>query len=84
LRFARVGQEVIDTGDVRIVRLISYHRAGVAKRKARAAMRATRQLNSVLQGVEARNEELEQIVAHQASTIAWLEQELDELHRRIE
>ena len=34
---------------------ISYHRAGVAKRQARAAIRASRRLGGALDGVRAQN-----------------------------
>jgi hypothetical protein len=42
--------------------LIYYHRAGVAKRQARAAIRASRRLEGALGDVEAENERLAGLV----------------------
>ena len=61
--------------------LISYHRAGVAKRQARAALRASRRLSSALGEVRDQNEE---VVERQAAMTEQLEQELDELRTRVE
>lgn len=64
--------------------LISYHRAGVAKRQARAAIRASRQLGRALSDVQSENEQLSEIVARQDEMIARLEREVDELRRRLD
>jgi hypothetical protein len=64
--------------------LISYHRAGVAKRQARAAMRASRRLSDELDGVRDQNEELVDVVKRQAAMIEELERQLDELRARLE
>jgi hypothetical protein len=45
------------------VGLISYHRAGVAKRQARAAIRVSRQLGCALSDVQSENEQLSEIAA---------------------
>jgi hypothetical protein len=44
------------------VGLISYHKAGVAKRQARAAMRASQQLGGALRDVRSQNEQLIEVV----------------------
>ncbi len=64
--------------------LISYHRAGVAKRQARAALRASRRLSGALGKVRDQNEELVEVVERQAAMTEQLEQELDELRARLE
>jgi predicted RNase H-like nuclease (RuvC/YqgF family) len=64
--------------------LISYHRAGVAKRQARAAIRATRQLGGELTDVRSQNEQLTEIVARQDEMIARLESEVEDLRRRLD
>lgn len=66
------------------VGLISYHRAGVAKRQARAALRASRRLSGALGEVRDQNEELVAVVERQAAVIEQLEQEVDELRTRLE
>jgi hypothetical protein len=58
--------------------LISCHRAGVAKRQARAAMRASRRLSRPRQ-----NEELVEVVERQALMIEDLERQLDELRATL-
>lgn len=63
---------------------ISYHRAGVAKRQARAAVRASRRIGDALQDVQSRNDELIELVNRQAGMIERLETELEELRQRIE
>jgi hypothetical protein len=69
-----------DAGDFLGMGFISYHRAGVAKRQARAAIRATRELGDELEGVNSQSERLMEIVERQAEMIERLEQELDDLH----
>ena len=64
--------------------LISYHRAGVAQRQARAAVRASRRIGDALNDVKAQNEQLNALVNQQAEMIERLETELGELRRRIE
>lgn len=64
--------------------LISYHRAGVAQRQARVAVRASRRIGDALNDVEAQNEQLNELVNQQAEMIERLETELGELRRRIE
>jgi predicted RNase H-like nuclease (RuvC/YqgF family) len=63
---------------------ISYHSAGVAKRQARAAIRASRRLGDALEDVQAQNDDLNELVNRQAETIERLEAELAELRPRIE
>jgi len=63
---------------------ISYHRAGVAKRQARAAIRATRDLGDELEGVYSQSERLTEIVEQQSEMIERLEQELDDLRGRLD
>ena len=70
--------------DSRHMGMISYHRAGVAKRQARAAMRASRRLRAEVDGVRDRNEELVEVVERQAVMIEELERQLDELRSRLE
>ena len=64
--------------------LISYHRAGVAKRRGRAAMCASRRLGRELREVQLQNEQLIEIVKRQAAVIERLERELGDLRSRIE
>lgn len=64
--------------------LISYHRAGVAQRHARAAVRASRRIGDALNDVEAQIEQLNELVNQQAEMIERVETELGELRRRIE
>jgi methyl-accepting chemotaxis protein len=64
--------------------LISYHRAGVAQRQARAAVRASHQIGDALNDVRAQNEQLNELVNQHAEMIERLEAELGELRRRIE
>ena len=64
--------------------LISYHRAGAAKRQARAALRVSRRLSGALGEVRDQNEELVEVVERQAAVIEQLEQEVDELRTRLE
>lgn len=58
--------------------LISYHRAGVTKRQARAAIRASRRLSGAFRDVEAQNEQLMAMVDQQNAMIERLERELDD------
>ncbi len=64
--------------------LISYHRAGVAKRKAHAAYRATRELGDEMAGVYSQSERVMEIVEYQSEMIERLERELDDLRRRLD
>jgi hypothetical protein len=64
--------------------LISYHRAGVAKRQARAAIRASRRLGGELRDVQLQNEHLLEIVERQAAAIERLERERGDVGSRIE
>jgi methyl-accepting chemotaxis protein len=64
--------------------LISYHRAGVAQRQARSAVRASRRIGDALDDVQAQNEQLNELVNQQAEMIERLETELGELRRQIE
>ncbi len=57
---------------------ISYRRAGVAKRRARAAIRASRPLGDELQGVQSQNEQLAEVVSWQVAMIERLKREVDE------
>jgi hypothetical protein len=77
-------QETTDAGDSPRMGLISYHRAGVAQRQARAAVRASRRIGDALNDVQAQNEQLNELVNQQAEMIERLETELGELRRRIE
>ena len=63
---------------------ISYHRAGVAKRHARAALRASRRLGGSLDEVRAQNEQLIEVVERQAEVIERLERELGDLRTRLD
>ena len=63
---------------------ISYHRAGVAKRQARAAIRASRRLGGALDDVRAQNEQLIEVVERQAAVIERLERELGDLRARLD
>ncbi|MGO9790689.1 MAG: hypothetical protein ACLP8S_14720 [Solirubrobacteraceae bacterium] len=73
-----------DAGDFPRMGFISYHRACVAKRQARAAIHATRELGDELEGVYSRSERLIEIVEHQSEMIERLEQELDHLRGRLD
>jgi predicted RNase H-like nuclease (RuvC/YqgF family) len=64
--------------------LISYHRAGVAKRQARAALGASRRLRGAVEDIRDQNEQLVDVVERQAATIEQLELELGELRARLE
>ncbi len=64
--------------------LISYHRAGVAKRRASAAIRASRELRGELGDVQSQNEQLIEIVERQDEMIDLLEREAHDLHRRLD
>jgi len=64
--------------------LICYHRAGVAKRQARAAMRASRRLSDEVGEVRVQNEELVEVVERQAAIIEELERQMDDFRARLE
>ena len=63
---------------------ISYHRAGVAKRHAGAALRASRRLGGALDDVQPQNEQLIEVVDRQAAGIERLERELGDLRTRLD
>jgi hypothetical protein len=83
-RAVRPRQEEPAGRDFSCVGFISYHRAGVAKRQARAAIRASRRLGGALDGVRAQNEQLIEVVDRQAAVIERLERELGDLRTRLE
>ena len=62
---------------------ISYHRAGVANRQARAAIRASRRSADGLKDVRAQNERLIGAVEGQAAVIERLEREMGDLRTRL-
>lgn len=56
--------------------LLSYTRAGAAKRQARAALRAVSHQQAIAQDLYAQNEELARIVLEQARAIERLEEDV--------
>ena len=62
-------QETIDAGDSPRMGLISYRRAGVAQRQARAAVRAPHRIGDALNDIQAQNEQLNELVNQPAEMI---------------